>query len=338
MQEPLLMSDENRYSFLPIPSGREPILQSYRNQQASFWMAHQVDMSEDKKDWDNGLIYPNTKDSEQIKINEAAKEFVLYILAFFSSSDLLVIQNLDENFINEMQWLEIKLVYNFQASMEYIHSEAYALQIDTLESNIENKNKLFNAVKEMPCVAKKADWVYKYMNRDKTFATRLIAFSCVEGILFSGEFCAIFWLKSINKMPGLTRYNDLISKDEGMHTDFACLLYTKYIANKLTEKEVHEIISSAVDIECEFILDAISCSMIGMNRRDMKNYIQFVANRLSLQLGYSEIYPKIENPFSFMHKISLECKQNFFEGRPTQYNVATVTDPKKNIYNDCADF
>ncbi len=338
MEEPLLIADKSRYSFLPIAKGREPIMESYRNQQSSFWMAFQVDMSEDKKQWNTGLLYPNTTNPEQIKMNAAAKEFIMYILAFFSSSDLLVIQNLDENFIDEMKWFEVKLVYNFQGSMEYVHSEAYALQIDTLESDEDNKHKLFNAIKEMPCVTKKANWVYKYMNRDTRFAVRLIAFACIEGILFSGEFCAIFWLKSLNKMPGLSRYNDLISKDEGMHTDFACLLYTKYIVNKLPEEELHEIVSSAVAVECEFILDAIPCNMTGMKKENMKTYVQFVANRLCLQLGYSPLYHKIENPFPFMNKISLECKQNFFEGRPTQYNTAAVEIVEKNKYSEDLEF
>lgn len=338
MQEPLLIPDLKRYSTIPIIPGREPIVESYERQQASFWIAKQVDMSEDKIHWREGLLYPNTTEQHHMDMNEKAKEFILYILAFFSSSDLLVIQNLDENFIDEMKWLEVKKTYAFQSMMEYVHSDAYGLQIDTLITDPSTKKKIFNAVEEIPCVAKKAKWIYNYMNRTNNFATRLIAFACVEGILFSGEFCAIFWLKSMNKMPGLSKYNDLISKDEGMHTDFACLLYTKYIQNKLTEKEVYTIIKSAVAVECEFILEAIPCSMIGMNKKNMEIYIKFVANRLCLQLGYNEAYPTIENPFSFMNKISLELKQNFFEGRPTNYNIATVSDQTKNKYSDDAEF
>lgn len=336
--EPLFMEDPERYSTLPILPGREPIIKLYEKQQASFWKAKQVDMSEDQKHWKEGLLYPNTTEPDQIHMNEKAKEFISYILAFFSSADLLVIKNLDENFTRTMKWLEVQKTYDWQRSMEYVHSDAYALQIDALITDPNTKTKIFNAIKEIPCVTKKAEWIYHYMDATVDDITKLVALACLEGILFSGEFCAIFWLKSINRMPGLSKYNDLISKDEGMHTDFACLLYTNYVRGVLSEARIHEIIKSAVDVECEFILEAISCSMIGMNKTHMETYIKFVANRLCLQLGYNEAYPKIENPFSFMNKISLELKQNFFEGRPTNYNIATVSDTSKNIYSDDADF
>lgn len=337
MDEPLLLED-NRYSFLPIVHGREPIIQSYRNQQASFWIASQVDMSEDKVHWREGILYPNTKDAEKTKMNESARLFITQILAFFSGSDILVVKNLDENFIDEIGWIEAKAAYGFQSMMEMVHSEAYALQIDTLISNSKEKERLFNAIEHIPCVAKKADFVYKYMDKSKLLATRLIAFCCIEGILFSGEFCAIFWLKSLNKMPGLSKYNDLISKDENLHTEFGCLLYTKYIKNKLSEEEVYEIISSSVDVEIEFITEAIPCSMIGMNKKNMSDYIKFVANSLCLNLGYNELYPKVTNPFGFMNKISLELKGNFFECRVTNYNVATSADPTKNTYSEDSPF
>jgi len=338
MKESLLLDDNNRYSFLPIVPGRESIIQSYRNQQASFWIASQVDMSEDKTHWREGILYPNTTDKDRIIMNENAKLFITQVLAFFSGSDILVVKNLDENFIDEMKWLEVKAAYGFQSMMEMVHSEAYALQIDTLVSSSVEKEKLFNAIEHIPCVAKKADFVYKYMDREKSLAIRLIAFCCIEGILFSGEFCAIFWLKSLNRMPGLSRYNDLISKDENMHTELGYLLYTKYIKNKLSEIEVHDIIKSAVDVEIEFITEAIPCSMIGMNKKDMADYIKFVSNSLCLNLGYNKIYSKISNPFSFMNKISLELKQNFFEGKPTNYNIAISTDPTKNSYSEDAEF
>jgi len=350
-KEPLLQADNDRYSFLPIITGRECIIEEYKKQLSSFWIATQVDMKIDKKHWEEGLLYPNTTDKNKMKQNESAKTFIKMILAFFSGSDILVLQNLDENFIDEMKWLEVKAAYGFQSAMEMIHSEAYSLQIEELITDEVEKNKLFNAIKEIPAVTKKAEWVKKYMNRHavekkygcKSFAVRLVAFAAIEGIMFSGEFAAIFWLINKNRMPGLVDYNDLISKDEGMHTDFACLLYTRFIKNTLTKEEMYEIINEATLIEIEFITDAISCDMIGMNKDDMGLYIKFVSNRLLLQLGYDIMYRDvkgnaIENPFSFMEFINLPKKKNFFEGRPTNYNIASKEISGSNIFSENAEF
>ena len=348
--EPLLR-DEDRFSYLPIIPGRQPIINEYKRQQLSFWIATQVDMKEDKVHWKEGILYPNTKDKNEIEKNKSAKEFITLILAFFAGSDVLVLQNLDENFIGEMTWLEVKAAYGWQSVMEMIHSEAYSIQINELISNNVEKNKLFNAIKEIPSVTKKAEWVYKYMDVDmvnkqygkKSLATRIIAFAGIEGIMFSGEFAAIFWLWRKNRMPGLVNFNDLISKDEGMHTDFACLLYTKYIVNKLTQQEVYNIIDELTQVEIEFITQAISCDMIGMNRDDMAIYIKFVANRLLKQLGYDELYKNInrtplENPFPFVELVVLSKKKNFFEGRPTNYNLAIKDKSEDNFYSEDADF
>lgn len=351
VKEPLTHEDIYRFSYLPIEPGREDIIDEYKRQQLSFWVATQIDMKVDKQHWEEGILYPNTTNADEIKKNEAAKKFITLILAFFSGSDVLVLQNLDENFIGEMKWLEVKAAYGWQCVMEMIHSEAYSIQINELISNSDEKNELFNAIYNIKSVADKAEWVYDYMDVKyvnkvygfKSLAVRLVAFAAIEGIMFSGEFAAIFWLRRLNRMPGLAKYNDLISKDEGMHTDFACLLYRKYIVNKLTEKEIHKIVGELAQVEIEFITNAISCDMIGMNRSEMSIYIKFVANRLLIQLGYNEMYKnendtKIENPFPFMELISLSQKSNFFEGRPTNYNLAITSNSDNNVFTEDADF
>lgn len=347
--EPLLQDDVNRFSYLPIKPGREHIINEYKRQMLSHWIATQVDMKTDKQHWKEGILYPDTTYPDEIEKNESAKKFITLILAFFSGSDVLVLQNLDENFISEMKWLEIKATYGWQSVMEMIHSEAYSIQINELITDDKEKEKLFNAIQEIPAVAEKAKWVYKYMNVKKvtkkyglkSLAVRLVAFAAIEGIMFSGEFAAIFWLRDKNRMPGLAKYNEFIARDEGMHTDFACLLYKKYIVNKLTEKEIFEIINDLTLVEIEFITNAISCDMIGMNKFDMTIYIKFVANRLLMQLGYKTLYydngKKIENPLSFMELIVYPNKTNFFEARPTNYNLAMTRNSKDNVFLDDID-
>ena len=344
--EPLSIEDESRFTTFPIIKGRELIEEEYLKQQRSFWVRDQVSMKEDQIHWKEGLLYPNTIDLEEMKKNDSAKEFIILILAFFSSADKLVIDNLDENFMKEFKWLEVTKAYSFQMMMEYTHSDAYGIQIDQLITDIEEKEKIFKAIKKIDCVKRKAKFVFKYMNKktvdkeykEKSLAVRLIAFAAIEGILFSGEFASIYWLQSLNRMPGLADYNELISKDEGMHTDFACILYNNFIVNKLNQNEVFDIINDATNVEIEFITKAISCDMIGMKKHDMSLYIKFVSNRLLVQLGYNELYKNIENPFPFMNNISLQSKSNFFELKPQSYNIAIVPESEKNIFSENSKF
>ena len=344
--EPLSIEDVNRFTTFPIKKGRELIEEEYLKQQRSFWVKDQVSMKEDIVHWKEGLLYPNTTEIEEMKKNDSAKDFIKLILAFFSSADKLVIDNLDENFIQEMKWVEVSKAYTFQAMMEYTHSDAYGIQIDQLITDINEKEKTFKAIEEIDCVKKKAEFVFKYMNKEvvdkeykeKSLAIRIIAFAAIEGILFSGEFASIYWLQSLNRMPGLSDYNKLIAKDEGMHTDFACLLYNNYIVNKLTQNEIFNIINDATNVEIDFITSTISCDMIGMKKNDMTKYIKFVSNRLLIQLGYEELYKNIENPFPFMNNISLQTKSNFFERKPQEYNIAIVPESEGNIYSENSKF
>jgi ribonucleoside-diphosphate reductase subunit M2 len=276
----------------------------YKQSVAVFWTPEEIDFSKDHSDW--------------AKLTEDEKHFVKYVLAFFAGSDGIVMENLVRRFQGEVDSQVVKLFYSFQNAMEGIHSETYSLLIDTYVKNEEEKAKLFNAIETIPCIQKKAEWALEWMNDKRSFAHRLAAFACVEGIFFSGAFCAIFWLKKRGLLPGLTFSNELISRDEGLHTQFAVALFHT-LSNKPDPSEIQKIIMGAVELEKEFICEALPCSLIGMNSSMMSQYIEFVADRLAVQLGGEKIY-KTANPFDFMDLISLEGKTNFFEKKVSDYS------------------
>ena len=315
--EPILQEDENRYVLFPIQ--HDDIYKMYKKQVDCFWRAEEIDLSKDMGDWE--------------KMTTDEKYFIKMVLAFFAASDGIVLENLGVRFMTEVQNSEARAFYGFQIAMENIHSETYSLLIDTYIKEKEEKMKLFQAMNNFGCIEKKARWAMKWINDKRSgFATRLVAFACVEGIFFSGSFCAIYWLKKRGLMPGLTFSNELISRDEALHTEFAVLLYSK-LEKKLTKKKIHEIISEAVEIEKEFICDALPCRLIGMNSTLMKQYIEFVADRLCLQLGYEKIY-NAQNPFDFMEMISLEQKTNFFESRVSDYALADKSQKEDAFSSD----
>ena len=316
-QEPLLTNSTNRFVLFPIQD--HDIWSAYKKQMACFWTADEIDLSKDLDDW-------NT-------LNENEHFFIKNILAFFAGSDGIVLENLLENFSNDVKLPEAKCFYGFQIAMENIHSETYSLLIDSYVKDSNEKHRLFNAIDTIPCIKKKANWAIKWIKeQDASFATRLVAFAAVEGIFFSGSFCAIFWLKKRGKMPGLTFSNELISRDEGMHTDFAVLLYSKLI-NKLDKSVIYNLIEEAVEIEKEFITESIPCNLIGMNAELMTQYIEFVADRLLSQLGYAKKYNAV-NPFDFMEMISLEGKTNFFEKRVSEYSLANIDSSAEIVFDD----
>ncbi len=308
--EPLLVENPNRFVLLPIEY--DDIWQMYKKHEASFWTAEEIDLSQDLKDWEN--------------LNDGERHFISHVLAFFAASDGIVNENLAANFLHEVQYSEAKCFYGFQIMMENIHSETYSLLIDTYIKDPAEKHRLFNAIETIPCVQKKAEWALRWI-KSPNFAERLVAFAAVEGIFFSGSFCSIFWLKKRGLMPGLSFSNELISRDEGLHCDFACLLYTRHLKNRLPEERVLEIITDAVKIEQEFITDALPVDLIGMNSRLMSQYIEFVADRLLVELGYKKYYGS-SNPFDFMEMISLQGKTNFFEKRVGEYQKAGVMSEK----------
>ena len=319
--EYLLNPENNRLTIYPIKN--ESIWQAYKKQQAAFWTAEELDFS---KDYDHF-----------INLNSNEQHFIKMILAFFSSSDTIVNINLGERFLNDIKIREANVVYTFQMMMENIHSETYSLQIDNIIKDPDEKNKLFNAVCEYECIKEKANWALKWIDSTESFAMRLIAFAIVEGVFFSGSFCSIFWLKKRNIMPGLCKSNELISRDEGMHTNFAILLYSM-ISNKIDESIVHNMFIDAVEIETKFICESLPCAMIGMNSELMITYIKFVADRLLFDLGYNKLF-NVKNPFDFMESISIEGKTNFFESRPTQYQSASILNKSRhNIFNFTNDF
>ena len=304
--EILLTENPERYVMFPIAD--DNIWKMYKKMMDCFWRAEEIDLSKDPAHWE--------------KLNNDEKHFIKMILAFFAASDGIVLENLGERFLCEVQLPEARAAYGFQLMMENVHSETYSLLIDTLIKDESEKTKLFKALENYPCIKKKADWAIKWIEDKRSgFATRLIAFACVEGIFFSGAFCSIYWLKKRGLMPGLTFSNELISRDEGMHTDFAVLLF-KTLQNKTKKSKIFEIIKEAVEIEKEFITEALPCKLIGMNQKLMKQYIEFVADRLVVQLGYNKIY-KSANPFDFMEMISLEGKTNFFEKRVGDYSLSS---------------
>jgi ribonucleoside-diphosphate reductase beta chain len=313
IQEPLLTENKNRFVLFPIQ--HDDIWQMYKKAEASFWTAEEIDLSPDLADWE--------------RLNDGERHFISHVLAFFAASDGIVNENLAVNFLSEVQYPEAKCFYGFQVMAENIHSETYSLLIDTYVRDSREKNKLFNALETVPCVAKKGEWALKWINSD-TFVERLIAFAAVEGIFFSGSFCSIFWLKKRGLMPGLSFSNELISRDEGLHCEFACLLYTQYIKNKLPQERVYEIILDAVRIEKEFITDALPVALIGMNADLMAQYIEYVADFWLQRLGYEKYY-NTPNPFDFMTTISLQGKTNFFEKRVGEYQKAGVMGEKEAV-------
>jgi ribonucleoside-diphosphate reductase subunit M2 len=318
--EPLLAPDDNRFVMFPIQ--HQDIWEMYKKQVDCFWRAEEIDLSKDLTHWET--------------LNADEKQFISMILAFFAASDGIVLENLAVRFMSDVQVSEARAFYGFQIAMENIHSQTYSLLIETYIKNEEEKMKLFRAIDNFPCIKRKSDWAQKWIKDNRSgFATRLVAFACIEGIFFSGAFCSIFWLKKRGLMPGLTFSNELISRDEALHCEFAILLYSKLV-KKITKAKIHELIKEAVDIETEFICEALPCRLIGMNSKMMTQYIQFVADRLCLQLGYDKIYD-VANPFDFMELISLEGKTNFFERVVSDYSLANKT-VDKNTFEFSEDF
>ena len=319
--EPLLTEDDNRYVMFPIKD--ESIWKMYKKQMDCFWRAEEIDLSKDLTHWES--------------LNNDERFFVKMILAFFAASDGIVLENLGLRFLGDVQLAEARAFYGFQIAMENIHSETYSLLIDTYIKDKDEKMKLFNAMGHYDCIDKKAKWAQKWINdKRSSFASRLIGFACVEGIFFSGSFCSIFWLKKRGLMPGLTFSNELISRDEALHTEFAVLLYNK-LEKKLIKKKLVEIISEAVEIEKEFICEALPCRLIGMNADLMGKYIEYVGDRLAMQLGIDKIYNS-PNPFDFMEMISLERKTNFFESRVSDYALADKSCKESAFSDDAFEF
>ncbi|MBM3161102.1 MAG: ribonucleotide-diphosphate reductase subunit beta [Bacteroidetes bacterium] len=313
VNEPILIENKKRFVLFPIQ--HDDIWNFYKKAEASFWTAEEIDLSPDLIDWEN-------------KLNNDERHFIKHVLAFFAASDGIVNENLAENFLSEVQYTEAKFFYGFQIAMENIHSETYSLLIDTYIKNSAEKEYLFNAIETLDCVKKKANWALRWIDKG-SFAERLVAFAAVEGIFFSGSFCSIFWLKKRGLMPGLSFSNELISRDEGLHCDFACLLYTKHLIYKLPKEQVQQIIMDAVEIEKDFVTDALPVKLIGMNSDLMSQYIEFVADRLLVELGNEKVY-HASNPFDFMEMISIQGKTNFFEKRVGEYQKAGVLAGKEN--------
>ena len=318
--EPLLAPDDNRFVMFPIKY--QDIWEMYKKQVDCFWRAEEIDLTKDAAHWES--------------LNQDEKYFISMILAFFAASDGIVLENLASRFMSDVQVSEARAFYGFQIAMENIHSHTYSLLIETYIKEKEEKNKLFNAIENFPCIKKKSDWAQKWIHDNRSsFATRLVAFACVEGIFFSGAFCSIYWLKKRGLMPGLTFSNELISRDEALHCEFAVLLYNK-LQKKVDKARIQEIIKEAVEIETEFICEALPCRLIGMNSELMTQYIQFVADRLCVQLGYKKIY-NVTNCFDWMELISLESKTNFFEKRTDAYALANKT-KSEEVFDFTEDF
>ncbi|KAI3922739.1 hypothetical protein MKW98_006870 [Papaver atlanticum] len=306
IEEPILTPNPDRFCMFPIQYPQ--IWEMYKKAEASFWTAEEVDLSQDQRQWE--ALTPDER------------HFITHVLAFFAASDGIVLENLAGRFMKEVQISEARAFYGFQIAIENIHSEMYSLLLESYIKDSNEKNRLFRAIETVPCVKRKADWALKWIDGSETFSERIIAFACVEGIFFSGSFCAIFWLKKRGLMPGLTFSNELISRDEGLHCDFACMLYG-LLKQKLSEEKVKGIIADAVVIEREFVCDALPCALVGMNGDLMSQYIEFVADRLLQALGYSKLY-NVSNPFDWMELISLQGKTNFFEKRVGEYQKASV--------------
>ena len=320
-EEILLSEETKRYVIFPIQ--HDNIWKMYKQAEANFWTTEELDLSKDMKDF--------------LSLTDNERFFIKNVLAFFAASDGIVYENLVERFCNDVKVLEAKFFYGFQIAMENIHSETYSLLIDTYVKDIEEKHKLFNAVDTIPSVKKKADWSMKWINdKSADFGTRVIAFAAVEGIFFSGSFCSIFWLKKRGLMPGLCHSNELISRDEGLHTEFAVLMYSM-LQNKPSKETIISIIKEAVDLEIEFITDSLPCKLIGMNMDLMKQYIQYVADRLLLMLGIEKIYA-VSNPFDWMELISIQGKTNFFEKRVGEYSNVANSETSENVFDLNSDF
>jgi ribonucleoside-diphosphate reductase beta chain len=307
LEEPILKENKNRFVLFPIE--HEDIWQAYKTQQAMIWTAEEIEFQQDITDWET-------------KLTDDERFFIKHVLAFFAASDGIVNENLAENFVTEVQYTEAKFFYGFQIAMENVHSETYSLMIDTYIKDSKEKDYLFNAIETFPPVRKKADWALEWIDNG-SFAERLIAFAAVEGIFFSGSFCSIFWMKKRGLMPGLTFSNELISRDEGLHMEFAVLLYNNHLINKLPKEKVQHIITTAVEIEKEFVTESLPVRLIGMNADLMSQYIEFVADRLLMELGHDKVY-NATNPFDFMDMINLQGKTNFFEKRVGEYQKAGV--------------
>jgi ribonucleoside-diphosphate reductase beta chain len=313
-------NSDNRFVLFPITHNE--VWKRYKDAVATFWTPEEVDLSKDRTDWE--------------KLSDNERHFIKNILAFFAGSDGIVMENLGMRFLCDTDIPEVRAFYSYQLFIENVHSEMYSLLIDTYITNEKEKTHLFNAIDTIPAVSKKAKWALKWIEKTESFETRLVAFAAVEGIFFSGSFCSIYWLKNRGLMPGLTFSNELISKDEGMHTDFACLLYSMS-SNRLSDDVINEIIREAVIIEKEFITESLPCSLIGMNAELMKQYIEFCADRILVQLGHNEIY-NTQNPFSFMELISLRPKANFFECRVGEYTRGASNDANEEDFSIDGDF
>lgn len=313
VEEPLLKENKGRFVLFPIK--HDDIWQYYKKAEASFWTAEEIDLQQDLTDWNK-------------KLNDDERYFIKHVLAFFAASDGIVNENLAENFVNEVQYTEAKFFYGFQIMMENIHSETYSLLIDTYIKDPKEADRLFNAIETFDAIKKKAEWALRWIE-SPSFAERLIAFAAVEGIFFSGSFCSIFWLKKRGLMPGLTFSNELISRDEGLHCDFAVHLHNRHLVNKVPQKRIKEIIIDALDIEREFILESLPVRLIGMNADLMAQYLEFVTDRLLVELGCEKVYNST-NPFDFMEMISLQGKTNFFEKRVGEYQKAGVMKDKED--------
>lgn len=306
-EEPLLRDNPNRFVLFPIKY--QDIWQKYKEAESSIWTMEEIDLGSDMKDWDS--------------LNDGERHFLKHVLAFFAASDGIVLENLAERFMSDIKIPEARCFYGFQIAIENIHSETYSMLIETYIRDPVEKQNLFNAIDTIDCVKQKAEWAMKWIKSTDSFAERLVAFAAVEGIFFSGSFCAIFWMKKRGLMPGLTFSNELISRDEGLHTDFACLLYERYLVGKLSQARIEEIICDAVRIEKDFVCGALPVRLIGMNHDLMSQYIEFVADRLLDALGHDKVY-NTKNPFDFMEMISLQGKTNFFEKRVGEYQKAGV--------------
>ena len=322
--EPLLHKNENRFNIYPIQ--HSDIFEMYKQARASFWQPEEISLKDDIKDW--------------LALNNDERHFISHVLAFFSASDGIVNENLNLNFGSEVQYPEARAFYTFQTAIESIHSETYGLLLDKYIQNPQEKLKLQMGIQTIESVKNKAKWAMKWTNSNRCFAERLIAFACVEGVMFSGSFCAIFWLKKRGILPGLCFSNELISRDEGLHTEFAVLLYTRYIKHKLSQTTVYSIVQEAVQYEKEFILESLPCKLIGMNSDMMSQYIEYVADRLLVSLGYDKLWKSsLPDAFNFMETISLSGKTNFFEKRVGEYAKASVmTNESNNVFDLNADF
>lgn len=311
-----LLTQENPNRFVVFPLKYRDIWEMFQTHRKTIWMESEIDLAEDRRDW------KNLTDDEQ--------HFIKNVLAFFAGSDGIVLENLGLRFFNEIQIPEARCFYSIQMFMETIHSITYAQLLDTYITDDTEKTHLFKAIETIPSVTQKAVWAQKWISSDADFATRLVAFACVEGIFFSGSFCCIYWLSERGVMPGLCRSNSFIARDEGLHTDFAVLLYTKYVQNKLSQETIHQIFKEAVEIEKSFIIDSLPCSLLGMNSDMMSEYIEFVADRLIVQLGYDKIW-NAKQPFGFMERICLDTKGNFFEGRITDYQITVESSERDEL-------